>query len=189
MKIAFIRHDINLSSIKKEIYSWIEGFLGLIPGKIGDYFRGFIYSLLFKPFNSKRILIGQYTHIRFPWNIKIGYGTYIGKGCQISAIEPGVISIGSKVMISPYVMLTSTIHNNSDTKRPMQDQGLSCEPVVIQDDVWVGGKSIILPGVTIGGGSIIAAGSVVTKDVPPFAIVGGNPARLIRYRNSESFER
>ena len=87
-------------------------------------------------------------------------------------------------MISPYVMVTATIHNFEDVSVPMMWQGLSSKKVVIEDDVWVGGKSVILPGVTIGRGSIIAAGSVVTKDIPPFVIAGGVPAKIIKYRQS-----
>ena len=65
----------------------------------------------------------------------------------------------------------------------MNQQGNQKEqPVTIMDDVWIGARAIILPGVTIGQGAIVAAGAVVTKDVPPFAIVGGVPARLIDYR-------
>lgn len=87
-------------------------------------------------------------------------------------------------MISPYVMLTATVHNFDDIHKPMQVQGLASRSVSIEDDVWIGGHSIILPGVTVGRGSIVAAGAVITKDVPPFTIVGGNPARIIKRRDA-----
>ena len=86
-------------------------------------------------------------------------------------------------MISPYVMLTATVHNFDDIHKPMQLQGLASRRVSIEDDVWIGGHSIVLPGVTVGRGSIVAAGAVITKDVPPFTIVGGNPARIIKRRD------
>ena len=69
---------------------------------------------------------------------------------------------------------------------PMCEQGYQDEkPIIIGDDVWIGGHVIVLPGVHVGNGAILAAGAVVTKDVPEYAIVGGNPARVIKYRNGE----
>lgn len=65
-------------------------------------------------------------------------------------------------------------------------EGVSKGDIIIKDDVWIGYRSIILSGITIGQGAVIAAGSVVTKDVPPYAIVGGNPARVIKYRFDEN---
>jgi len=66
-----------------------------------------------------------------------------------------------------------------------KSESISKGPVIVQDDVWIGTNSIILSGVTLGQGAVIAAGSVVTKSIPPYAIVGGNPAKIIRYRFSE----
>ncbi|NLG26918.1 MAG: acyltransferase, partial [Chloroflexi bacterium] len=66
--------------------------------------------------------------------------------------------------------------------RPMRDQGVAREPIVIEDDCWIASGAIVLAGVTIGRGSVVAAGSVVTHDVPPYSVVAGMPARVLRSR-------
>ena len=72
---------------------------------------------------------------------------------------------------------------------PMREQGYGPEKtIIIGDDVWIGGHVIILPGVNIGNGAIVGAGAVVTRDVPEYAVVGGNPAKVIRFRNGEKHE-
>jgi len=86
-------------------------------------------------------------------------------------------------MMAPEVIIFSISHQTSDTSTPMRLQGNApARPVVIGDDVWIGQRAIILPGVTIGSGSIIGSGAVVTKDIAPFSVVGGNPARVIKSR-------
>jgi maltose O-acetyltransferase len=89
-------------------------------------------------------------------------------------------------MMGPDVMIISRGHNFSRLDIPMMSQGDS-DPklVVFENDVWIGARAIILPGVHIGQGAIVGAGAVVTKDVPPYAIVGGNPAKVIKSRRSE----
>lgn len=93
--------------------------------------------------------------------------------------------LGGDVMMAPHVTILSNSHNFSRTDIPMGAQGTpAARPVRIGNDVWIGTRAIILPGVQIGDHCIIAARAVVTKDVPDRAIVGGNPARIIRYRIS-----
>lgn len=86
-------------------------------------------------------------------------------------------------MMGPDVLIIGQNHNFESVDLPMRLQGYSSsEKVIIEDDVWIGARVVILPGVKIGSGSILGTASVVTKDIPPYAIIGGNPARLIRYR-------
>ncbi len=135
-----------------------------------------------------KVTIGSYAIIR-PTNL---YGGEAGVGLKMgnnSSIGPysyigcsGYIEIGDNVMISPRVSIYSENHNFEDTERPMIEQGVTRSFVKIEDDCWIAANSVILAGVTIGRGSIVAAGSVVTKDVEPFSIVAGNPARLIKSR-------
>ncbi len=123
-------------------------------------------------------------YFSFP-NIHLGDDVILGKGAVLMAARSRIL-IGSKVMFGPGVFIVAGNHNTSVLgramfdvydKRPEDDQD-----VVIEDDVWVGARATILKGVTVRRGAIVAAGSVVTRNVPPYAIVGGNPARVIRFR-------
>ncbi len=112
-------------------------------------------------------------------SIQIGDNSSIG----LNAILDGGIKIGNSVMMGQNCAILTTNHRFDRLDIPMNEQGCSeVRPVVIGDDVWIGMYVIILPGVHIGNGAIVGAGSVVTKDVPDYAIVGGNPAKLIRFR-------
>jgi len=114
--------------------------------------------------------------------LSIGTGTYIGEGNNIRAAG-GQIRIGANCLISQYVTIVASNHNIKSDQLIIK-QGWSKENnfVVINDDVWIGAGSIVLPGITIGTGAVIAAGSVVTKNVEEYAIVAGNPAKFIKYR-------
>lgn len=114
--------------------------------------------------------------------VSIGNNSGIGVNAQIS----GCVRIGDNVMMGPEVVILTTSHEFSRTDIPMIEQPTSVHEVVIEDDVWIGTRVIILPGRRIGRGAIIGAGAVVSRDVPPYAIVAGNPARVIRYRTAPS---
>lgn len=117
-------------------------------------------------------------------NISIGEYSLINQNCTL--LDTGSIQIGRRVLIGPDVKMYTATHSLNPIERyEKQNDGsyfiqTSAKGIVIEDDVWVGGGSIILPGVTIGQGSIIGAGSVVTKDVPSYTIVAGNPAQFIK---------
>jgi len=135
-----------------------------------------------------RVTIGKYAIIR-PANM---YGGEKGEGLRIgnnSNIGPysyigcsGYIEIGDNVMISPRVSIYAENHNYSKTTIPIKQQGITRQNVKIDDDCWIAAHSVILAGVTIGRGSVVAAGSVVTKDVPPYSVVAGVPAKIISQR-------
>ena len=110
--------------------------------------------------------------------ICLGSGSGLGVNCSVH----GPLKIGDNVMMGPDVTILTHTHNIERTDIPMGLQGSIVKEVSIGDDVWIGMRSIIMPGVRIGNGVVIGAGAVVTKDVPDFAIVGGVPARIIRYR-------
>ena len=101
--------------------------------------------------------------------IVIGDGSGVGVNCSIH----GPLIIGKNVMMGPEVVILTSSHNFDNVEIPMSKQGSSIQSVVIGNDVWIGTRSIILPGVKIGNGVIVGAGAVVTKDIPDYAIVGG----------------
>lgn len=111
--------------------------------------------------------------------VSLGDRSGIGIDCHLK----GPVTIGRNVMMGPEVVVFTTGHEFADTTRPMIEQGATAaRPVTIEDDVWIGQRAMLMPGVTVGAGSIVGAGSVVTKDVPPLSVVAGNPARVIRTR-------
>lgn len=122
----------------------------------------------------------------FEPDIYIGGGrdVTIGASCQINEnVFIQGASIGNHVMIAPNVSILSRTHHFEDTSTPMILQGASeVNRPVIGNDVWIGRSAVIMPGVTIGDGCIVGAGAVVVKDIDPYSIVGGVPAKLIRKR-------
>lgn len=114
---------------------------------------------------------------------------YIGKGAKFSA-RHAQIHIGNKVMFGPNVTIRGGNHNTTVLGKFMADVEIKREAddqnVIIEDDIWVGTGAIILKGVTIRRGSIVAAGAVVTKSFPPYSVIGGVPAKLIKKRFSLS---
>lgn len=116
---------------------------------------------------------------QFPSSVELGNNSGIGIDARIN----GKTIIGDDVMMGADVSIFARNHAFDRTDIPMNRQGFAEEkPVVIGNDVWIGAHVIILPGVHVGNGAILGAGAVVTKDVPDYAIVGGNPAKVLKMR-------
>ena len=128
--------------------------------------------------------IGMNTIIQGSGSIVFGKHTFCGEFCVFGVNES--VTIGDNVMIAQAVTIRDTDHEFSSLSMPMREQGIATASVRIMDDVWIGHGAIILKGVEIGEGSIIAAGAVVNKDIPAYAIAGGVPARVIGSRKDES---
>jgi len=161
-----------------------EIFLLHLAGKVpSHYFRRFCYRLA-------GIKIGRgstiHTGAKFydPRNIVIGEDTIIGEGVVLDGRQK--LTIGNHVAIASDVMIYNSEHNiESDD---FAGTGVVEAIVKIDDYVFIGPRVIILPGITVGRGAIIGAGAVVTKDVPPFAIVGGVPAKIIGERRNKNLQ-
>ncbi|HLF26879.1 MAG TPA: acyltransferase [Anaerolineae bacterium] len=122
-------------------------------------------------------------------SVRIGANTHIQSGCVLNAFV-GSILIGANCMIAPRCGFTPYQHGFADAGRPMCEQPLTSQgDIVVEDDVWLGLNVCVMDGVTIGKGAIVGAGAVVTKDIPPYAIAGGVPARVIRLRETAEWDR
>jgi len=112
----------------------------------------------------------------------IGDRTKIG----LSNTIIGPVSIGNDIRLAQNITLSGLNHNYTDVTLPIHVQGVSTAPIVIEDETWIGANVVVLAGVTIGKHCIVAAGSVVTKDVPSYSVAVGNPARVVKKYNSET---
>lgn len=118
--------------------------------------------------------------------MRLGRNIHIGRHTEIMA--DGGITIGDNVVISFHCVLWSIDHRYEGDSLPY-DKARIRRPIVIHDNVWIGRNTIIRGGVTIGEGAVVAMGSVVTRDVPPLAVVGGNPARVLKFRDAGRYAR
>ena len=156
---------------------------------IDDYVT--IYA---RPEAQGRVYLEENVHI-YRWtvvelggggaNLKVGRNTYIQAGCTLNPFL-GSITIGANCMIAARCAFMPYQHGFADTSLPMREQPLTSKgDIVIEDDVWLGINVSVMDGVTIGQGAIVGAGAVVTKDIPPYSISGGVPARVLRYRKPD----
>ena len=168
-----------LSYINKTIKSIIKQLIISFPNPLGIRIR--------RTFYKKRLSHASYDFyiypnvtIHYPENLSIGKESGINSNTWINAM--GGVKIGHNVLIGPFVIIHSANHRFNKLDICIQKQGWEMLSVNIEDDVWIGANAIILPGVTIGKGSVIGAGAVVTRDIPPYSIAVGVPAKIIKNR-------
>lgn len=115
-------------------------------------------------------------------DVFIGDRTRIGLGNVLI----GPVKVGNDVMFAQNVVLSGLNHSYEDLSLPISQQKVSTDPIVIEDEVWIGANATITAGVTVGKHSVVAGGSVVVKDVPPYSVVAGNPGRILKQYNAET---
>ena len=147
--------------------------------KVFNKMRSFACRQLFNTC-GKGVDIHQGVYFGVGGNINVGNNANIGINAHING--RGGVNIGDHVLMGPEIIIYTGTHTFADIETPIQLQPMRYAPVTIDEDVWIGARVIILPGVSIGRGSIIGSNSVVTKDVAPYSIMGGSPAKLIRSR-------
>ena len=174
-----------------------------IPRKLWRYAVYFVYISfvrftpeVYRPYRLffpwlRRVMVSQFAdrcgaHVVVKHNadisphISIGDRSELGTRCMIH----GNVSIGKNVLMGPDVKIFSRNHIYQSLAVPIKDQGKISRPTVIGDDVWIGANVIIFPGVAVGDHVVIGAGAVVTKNVPDYAVIAGNPAQIVKMRNS-----
>jgi len=136
--------------------------------------------------HSSVVFHGHNIILRHPENVRIGEGSALHGDTYLEAY--GGIQIGRYVHIAKGLTIFTTNHNYRSTRSIPYDETSLTSPVTIEDFVWIGANVSIVPGVTVGEGAIVGMGAVVIKDVPKYAIVGGNPAEILGFRDQETFE-
>lgn len=167
---------------------WVRMFLNPFKHKKGKHsiIRSKTRMDVF-PFNTFEL--GAKSIIEDFATINNGVGAVvIGNECIIGLgnVIIGPVSIGNHVMLAQNIVISGLNHGYEDISIPPASQPVNVKQIMIADDVWIGANSVITAGVSIGKHSVIGAGSVVTKDVPPFCIAVGNPARVIKRYNNET---
>jgi maltose O-acetyltransferase len=164
--------------------SWRKIKIGKFTIKLyyGRYFRGFLAKYMLEKC-GKNVDIQKRAHFSLT-GVQLGSNSGIGAG----SIVPSYTTIGDNVMMGPEVLIYNQNHSFKEIDKPMRKQGFQdIKPVTIGDDVWIGARVIILPGVKIGNGCVIGAGAVVSTDIPDFSVAVGNRARVVKYRaNTEN---
>ena len=138
--------------------------------------RAILRTLL--PNAHKRLYIEPPFHCDYGYNIESGENVYFNVNCVV--LDCAKVTIGSNVFFAPGVQLYTATHPLDAELRKTLENAL---PITIGDDCWIGGNSVVCPGITIGNGCVIGAGSVVTKDIPDNSLAVGNPAKVIRKLN------
>lgn len=178
MSLLIGRYGIK-KLIYYSVYFTIYGLVKYMPPPIGDFFRYIILSFFLKK-------IGFWTSIKdgviiyFPERVEIGKNVTINEYVYINGY--GNIKIKDNVRIGHRTSIISEDHNFSSKDIPIFKQEKIGKSVLIEDDVWIGCDVKILKGVTIGHGVVIGAGSVITKDIPSYSVVVGNPGKIIKSR-------
>lgn len=115
--------------------------------------------------------------------LEVGACTFFARGCHVNVLER--VEIGAHCLFGPRCVIVDHNHGILPNRR-IDEQPCVAKPIRIGDDVWMGTGAVVLPGVSIGAGAVVGAQAVVTRDVPPMAVVAGNPARILRKRGEES---
>ncbi len=173
-----LRLKIFINNFVSEFSRYIDFHVGMIPC---FWLRNLIYHYVFRVRTEKNVVLHYGAEIRSHALLSIGEGTIIGGKALLDARNG--ITIGKNVNFSKNVTIYTEQHDHRDPYFRCETQ--QKRPVIIGDRVWVGPNVLILHSVTIGEGAVVAGGAVVTKDVPPYAIVAGVPAKVIGERNHD----
>lgn len=196
-----------MNRLVSECWEWLAALADVIPGSSGRLLRRGLYRLALARCGA-RLSVGRGVEIGCPRNIEIGDQVALANGVVLRACDRAHITIGNRfgangnarliadkggrivigndVMIGPNVVMRASNHGSDRLDMPMWDQDHTGGTIEIGDDVWIGANVVVVPNVTIGAHAIIAAGAVVSRNVPEYAIAAGVPARTIGDRRERT---
>lgn len=181
--VSSTRSRLRLKHLMFGFYSFAENLIMMLLELLPHPLRYWVYKVFLKRLGANSMIDYQ-TYFRYPWKISIGNGVSINRGCEFygSMVAGNAhILIGDFCALGPRVRVLSATHDYH-----MLDLPDLAASVTIGHHVWIGAGATILPGVNVGDGAVVAASSVVTRDVAPFTIVAGNPARFMKNRELEN---
>lgn len=170
-----IRHEWQ------ELKLW---FVCQLPRGTGNWVRSRALPGYFAKFGRNTVIQERF---RVTNPEKVSIGSHCSFAAAVFLTGGGGITIGDYVGLGPDVKIWSVNHRYDDPETPWMLQGYEHHAVVIEDDVWIGASCFVMPGTTIGRGAILSAGTVLMKSVPPYAIVAGNPGRVVGWRKRAAF--
>lgn len=162
------------------LYGWFYNLCFFVLEISPSFLRNILFRLFLARY-GRNSFVDYRTYIRYPWKVNIGNNVAINRGCEFYpsvASKEGLIILEDGVVLGPAVRLFAATHDYS-----LLDLPDISAPIRIERFAWIGGGSIILPGVTIGEGAVVGAGSVVTRNIQPYTVNAGNPARLLKRRD------
>lgn len=185
-----------------EVSAWLGAALGNMPGGIGRvlrrvFFRRRLGGVGPGLYCETGVIVQGHENITLGAGValfrncalyaergmcRIGDRTGIGINAMLDANDRGEIVIGADVLIAANTVLRASNHEYRDPGRPIREQGHTGGRIVVEDDVWIGANVVVVPDVIIGAHAIVGAGAVVTRDIPPWSIAGGVPARVLARR-------
>ena len=167
---------------------WVKWFLNPFKHKKGKNARICRHTRMdVMPFNN--FVLGADSTIEDFCTINNGVGdVLIGQRCRIgmSNVIIGPVTIGNDVILAQNIVMSGLNHGYEDITLPPHNQPVTKKKIILEDEVWIGANSVVLAGVTIGKHAVVAAGSVVTKSIPPYSVVVGNPAKVIKQYNPQT---
>lgn len=174
----FVEIIAHIPKLRVVLYRWFLSWPDS-PKPLTSDLRAAYWRVFMKALGSSSKISHQ-VKIMAPSNISIGKDTHVTN--KVILDGRGGLTIGDDVLIGYESIIMTSTHNYQNPDTPIRLQGSYRKPVVIGNDVWLGARVIVLPGVTIGDGAVVGSGAVVTQDVPVYAVVAGVPARVIGKR-------
>lgn len=181
--VNYFSTKIKVYSLKELILLELEAYITWIfrswPSFLGFIPRFLVCKLFFKKLDSFCV-IQPNVYIVHGFRIVCGKNFVVNSNTYINAV--GGLEIGNNVLLGPNVVISSGEHQFKDKQIPITLQKIVCKKIIIENDVWIGANAVIMPGIKLAEGTVVGAGSIVTKSTEPYSVVVGVPAKKIKSR-------